>query len=437
MRQENKFMIHIFATHLFFAVTVAWLLRDQRIWIILVEAVTLVSLIYGIKKIHDLFSSLKLLRSGREFIAEGDLTSQLTETGQIEVDELIQVYNIMIKNLREQRVQTQEQNYFMEKLLSSSPSSVIILDYDENISYMNPAAVTCLGISNQAAKGQPIHNLDHPLAGELDSLNTNDFHIAAMPGGRRFRCHRNFFIDRGFRRDFYLFDELTEELHRTEKTSYEKLIRMMSHEVNNTVATTNSLLQSCLGFADQLSNYERLDYETALRTVIQRADQLNQFMSHFAEVVRIPLPEKNAVEPDSILKEVITALKSELSDRQIWLQWTEDSKLPAIPMDRAQMERVFLNILKNAMEAIGSDGGMITIRTESDGYGHQIQIEDSGPGISEAVKKRLFTPFFSSKETGQGIGLTLVREILTMHAFDFSLDSKPGHGACFTIRFNG
>ena len=98
------------------------------------------------------------------------------------------------------------------------------------------------------------------------------------------------------------------------------------------------------------------------------------------------------------------------------------------------MEQVFINIIKNAMEAVGTDG-TITVRSGRDNSKYFLAIEDTGGGISEEVRKNLFTPFFSTKDFGQGIGLTLVQEILNRHNFDFSLEGKTGNSTRFTIYF--
>jgi hypothetical protein len=101
------------------------------------------------------------------------------------------------------------------------------------------------------------------------------------------------FLDRGFHRHFVLMEELTEELRQSEKAAYEKLIRLMSHEVNNSVASANSLLHSCLNYKDQLEVEDREDYEVALAVVISRTEQLNAFMKSFADVVRLLKPQFN------------------------------------------------------------------------------------------------------------------------------------------------
>ena len=104
------------------------------------------------------------------------------------------------------------------------------------------------------------------------------------------RVQRGTFLDRGFARSFLLLEELTEELRQSEKAAYEKLIRMMSHEVNNSVGASSSLLQSSLSYSAQLSGDDRADFERALQIAIDRMGQLNVFMRSFADVVRLPPP---------------------------------------------------------------------------------------------------------------------------------------------------
>ena len=103
-------------------------------------------------------------------------------------------------------------------------------------------------------------------------------------------------------------------------------------------------------------------------------------------------------------------------------------------MDKNQMEQVFVNIIKNAMEAIGENGA-ITIHLGKKGGRSFVIIEDTGSGLTSEIRANLFTPFFSTKENGQGIGLTLIQEILSQHRFEFSLDSQPGQSTQFTILF--
>jgi signal transduction histidine kinase len=242
-------------------------------------------------------------------------------------------------------------------------------------------------------------------------------------------------LDQGHSRTFYIIEELTEEIRKTEKAAYEKLIRMLSHEVNNSLAAANSLLNSCLHYKDQLRMEDRADFETALTVAIARTEHLNSFMKSFANIVKLPLPERTFTDVKRLLQNLASLLGAELSQRKICLVWDVRVEPEPVLMDEHQMEQVFLNVLKNAVEAIDKDG-TITIRLGKTGKKDFVAIEDTGHGVSDEAKRNLFTPFFSTKENGRGIGLTLVQEILTQHKFEFALESKPGQPTRFTIVFN-
>ena len=123
----------------------------------------------------------------------------------------------------------------------------------------------------------------------------------------------------------------------------------------------------------------------------------------------------------------------QLAARRIEVDWIEFAESGPSLLDRNQIEQVLLNVVKNAMEAIGVDGRIrLSLRAER---GHLVlTITDSGPGLPDTVRGRLFTPFFSTKRDGRGLGLTVVREILTQHRFEFALDNAEGGGTSFRMR---
>ncbi len=138
--------------------------------------------------------------------------------------------------------------------------------------------------------GRRLESLTSPLGKALADLAPGDAQLVGMLGARRVKCHHGTFIDRGFPRSFLLIEELTEELRQFERAAYEKLIRVMSHEVNNTVAASNSLLHSSLAYAGELAPGNRDDFEQAIGIVIERTEQLGSFMRRFADVFRLPPP---------------------------------------------------------------------------------------------------------------------------------------------------
>ena len=252
-----------------------------------------------------------------------------------------------------------------------------------------------------------------------------------MLGARRVKCHHGTFIDRGFPRSFLLIEELTEELRQFERAAYEKLIRVMSHEVNNTVAASNSLLHSSLAYAGELAAGNREDFEQAIGIVIERTEQLGSFMRRFADVFRLPPPLTRPQNLVPMLQGMSRLLAANDNERGISWIWELQATAIRVEVDRGQFEQALVNILKNAIEAI--DGtGTITIQLSSAAGRSTLAIEDTGPGIAAEAQSNLFTPFFSTKPHGQGIGLTLVQEILSAHGFDYGIE-RTGHG---TTRFS-
>ena len=422
---RHKFLLYLLFLHLALAgVAIFWLWKD-RIWLLAVEAFFVISFILARKLFRALFQPLDLLMTGVEFIKDKDFTSKFSEVGQPEMDKLISVYNRMIDQLREERTRVQEQHYFMDKILRASPSGIITFDFDEKIMLVNPSAALMLQTAPENLTGKKLAELRTPLAEALNQLKIGESQVIPFQGRRRVKCQKSQYLDRGFTRHFILLEELTEELRRSEKTAYEKLIRMMSHEVNNSIGAVNSLLHSFLNYKSQLRDDDRQDYETALQVAIARTEHLNAFMRSFADVVRLPLPQRQPCDLHELLRNIALLMSAESQKRNIVWKWEIGEALEPILMDKNQMEQVFVNICKNALEAIGENGAII-VRMGKKGGRSFVIIEDTGAGLTPEVRAHLFTPFFSTKENGQGIGLTMIQEILRQHKFEFSLDSQPG-----------
>lgn len=432
MSLRRKFILYLVLTHVLFCLTAVALLAQRSLWLFAFEAVFIISLSIGIKLVSDLFGTLELINTGAQFIHDGDFTARLVEVGQPEMDHLVDIYNRMIDHLREERTRAQEQHYFLGKLLTASPAGILTLGFDGHIALANPSSEALLQCPADSLLGKKLSETNAPLLHELPALAVGEARVLPLFGRRRVKCQKSHFLDRGFPRQFILLEELTEELRQTEKVAYEKLIRLMSHEVNNTVGAANSLLHSCLHYSEQIKPEDRPDFETAINVVISRTNQLGAFMKSFAEVVKLPAPNLQPCDVLHLLADIAHLFRAEAARRQIEIVWDVQTALPPIAADRVQLEQVFLNLLKNALEAIG-EKGRITLGTGLQNNRAFVMIEDTGCGLSPEVRAHLFTPFFSTKEHGQGIGLTMVQEILDAHQFDFALESEPGQPTRFTI----
>ena len=413
MTLRTKFILYLVAVHLALAAIASFVLQQRPPLIFAIEGLLIVSIVIGWRLVNALFVPLDLIRTGAELISERDFTSHFTAVGQPEMDALISVYNRMIDRLRDERLSAEERHQFLQRLVEASPSGIVICDFDGNVEQMNPAA-------KRVATPE--------LLDALTPMHVGESKLIAGDLGRRLKVWRAEFRDRGFAKSFFLIEELTDELRLSEKAAYEKMIRMMSHEVNNSVGAVRSLLESSLRYAPQIGDADREDFVHALTIASSRIDALNQFMRGFADVVRIPQPRRAPVAVRALIAEIVALLKPELDERGIALQTSMNGEMTA-DIDKHQFEQVIVNILRNAMEAVDRDGKIdIALR---DGV---LTIADSGPGIAADVTGDLFTPFFTTKRDGRGLGLSVVQEILTNHGAAFWLQNRKEGGAEFGIR---
>lgn len=432
MSLRAKIVAYLVLIHVVLGVISFIALRESRWLLLAVEALFVLSILLGAMLVRSFFIPLDLIRTGAELMSERDFTSQFREVGQPEMDALIRIYNQMIERLRDERLTLQERNYFLDRLLSASPAGVLTLDFDGKVSSLNPAARELLQVPDEEALGHPLTQIG-PLGEALAAVPVGGSRVVSH-GPRRLKVSRAEFFDRGFPRTFLLIGELTEELRASEKAAYGKLIRMMSHEVNNSVGAVSSLLDSFRGYGADLSEEDRRDFLGAIDVAVNRMERLGAFMNGFAEVVRLPEPDRRPCDLRQLLEEILLLLRPELERRRIRAEWMANGPVPPVDLDRNQIEQVLVNVLKNAMESIGEDG-RIGLRLVSDGERPVLAISDSGPGIPEGVQPLLFTPFFSTKRDGRGLGLTLIREILIAHGAGFGLENRPEGGAEFRVRF--
>lgn len=432
MKLRTKYLLFVIILHLI-ALVLTWIIFEQnRIFFIASEIFILISIGISWSLYKQLIQPLKSLMQGVDAIKDRDFNVKFLPTGKYEVDQLIDVYNQMIDQLRTERTLQEEQHFFLEKLILTSPTGIIILDYDQNIQQINPKALQILGLDEKSLLNHPVTDLPEYLLKHLQNLKAGETKTIKLGGATTYKLQRAHFVDRGFARDFIMMEELTAEILAAEKNVYGKVIRMMAHEVNNTIGPVNSIIDSALK-TDQLWKGHHSDpLKDALQVALDRNQNLNLFMRNFADLVKLPQANKKRVDLNELIQSIVKLLELRAAERNIKID-TDLSREPFyISADEQQLEQAFINIVKNGMEAIDEHG---IIRLVTDPHSRRLVIADSGKGISTEQSENLFTPFYSTKKDGQGIGLTLVREILINHGFEFSLKTVAERQTEFTIIF--
>ena len=338
------------------------------------------------------------LIGGMELVRELDLTTRLAPSGQHETDIIVRTFNDLLGRLRSEHLRLEEQYTFLNLLIDASPMGVIQCDLDGNTTSMNPAAREMLSPSIE----ETIHAL--PL-GETTTVR--------IPGGPQlFRISHLSFPDRGFQHPFFLIESLTSEIRLAEKAAYERVIRMIAHEVNNSVA----------GIIGSLTGDEA-----------ERLTALSSFVSRFAEVVKIPQPQLQLCDLSEEVEDCRPFLENLCTQAHVHINFRLTDEAVPVHLDTVLFQQVLINIVKNAVESIGTTQGLVTLEVTTPAT---LTITDNGHGIPPAIAKNLFTPFFSTKPQGQGLGLLLIRDILTSHHCTFNLLTDPeDHLTRFTIQF--
>lgn len=460
MSLQGRLGAYILAVHLPPLACAALLLPRHPLLFVGAELLLLASLAAGWRLMRRALAPLDYTRRFRDLLQDQHYANRMAppESGKPgELGELVAMFNTMLAALHRERLMAGEQQGLLDRLLEATPSAVLVFDYDGAISLVNASAAGLLGLDQ--AQGKRLADL-HPsdrapvpaadareherrrdLAAQLDTLASGESRLLTDRDGRRYRAQRGHFYDRGFARDFLFVEELTTELEDSERATYARLVRVLAHEVNNTVAATRSVLDSLLFYRNQLADGDAADFSTAIDAVRRRNVSLGEFIDRFTRVVKMPEPELRPASLRAIVDDILWLNREACGARGIDLRWARCDEIKPIAMDAQLMEQALLNIVKNAIEAVqgrqarGVPGGHVHLALEARGAHAVLSVVDSAGLLGEVAPRRLFTPFFTTKPGGQGIGLMFVREVLNRHGFGYALETTSEGETRFEIRF--
>jgi nitrogen fixation/metabolism regulation signal transduction histidine kinase len=396
-----------------------------------VTALMIATLAFLILFYQKVVHPMQSISNGMDLLREQDFSSRLRSVGQHEADKVVAIFNKMMEQLKNERLRLREQNQFLDLLIKASPMGVMVLDFDGRVTELNPAAFKIMGVNHlDEVKGKQLSELKETLQIDLTDIPMHETRTISLHDGSVYKCTLESFIDRGFPRPFYLIESLTDEVRRAEKKAYERVIRMIAHEVNNTTAGITSTLDTVQEELKTLP--ETNDMREAMQVCIDRSFSMSEFITNFADVVKIPKAVLYPVNLNEQIKSLTRFMEVMCLKRNIKLTFIPDEALPLLQLDASLFEQVLLNIIKNSVESIEEDGE-ITITTNAQNL--SLEIADTGKGISKEIESKLFNPFFSSKPMGQGLGLLFIREVLSQHDCSYSLRTYDDGLTRFVVRF--
>lgn len=372
----------------------------------------------------------QVMAMGMDLLREQDYNSRLAPVGQPDADRIINLFNDIVARLKVEALKVREQNHFLDLLIEASPLGIVSLGDRDVVQTRNSMACRLLG---EDPAGVALKDLKSPLAEVCMRLGNDESETIRLSDTMVYRCTRVQFMDRGMPRPFLLIEILTDEVRRAERDAYGKVIRVIGHEVNNSMASIRSLLQLLLEIKPWGDDEEELGQ--AVEGCVHRAALLSDFISSYTRVVKIPPARLEKIPLSDAVAHMQPFLTSMASSAGVGITFTYPDKPDEAGIDISLMEQAVINIVKNAIESIRSAGdpesGRINVIVSE---GRRLTVTDNGGGISPEASQKLFTPFFSTKPSGQGLGLMFVAEILHRHNATFSLRTE-GAETRFEIAF--
>lgn len=355
---------------------------------------------------------MRTIARGVELLREQDFASRIAPVpANPWANHIVGLFNRMMDQLRAERLRLREQNHFLDLLVKASPMGVVLMDLDGHPTETNPAADSFLA--------------DPWLKKRIMDVPRGQTQVIQQNGRCILRVSHLTFMDRGFGHPFLLIESLSDEVRKAEREAYGRAIRMISHEVNNTLAGTVTILDLLQQSAPDNEQRNMLD------TCSNRYRQMSRFVTRLADVVRIPEPTRQRVSVQDFVLAQQRFLETLCSGFGIRLDLDLCGRPVMTLMDTTLMEQVVINVVKNACESTPRGGNVRLCVSDNPA---SLRVVDHGCGIPPEEEQNLFTPFHSTKPGGQGIGLMLVQEVLSRHGFAFSLHSMGGE-TVFSVQF--
>ncbi len=372
---------------------------------------------------------LQLLVNLLGALREGDysLRGASARPGHMLGDVMLEV-NALGETLQRQRLSAVEATALLSSVLSEIDVAIFAFDDADRVRLLNRAGAELLERPTSELIGRRASEigLAEYLGGEAPRVLDRVF--AGARG--RWEVRRSEFRQDGRPHRLLVLADLSRALREEERQAWQRIVRVLSHEINNSLAPIQSIARSVQRILDREleGNSRSVEVREGLTIVASRAESLGRLMSEYARMARLPRPVPEPIDIHELVHGV-----TELEKRVPVNVQAAQSQGAQLNGDRGQLEQLLINVIRNAAEASLETGGGVTIQWRQSGDAVEILVEDDGPGIADAAN--LFVPFFTTKPNGSGIGLALSRQIAESHGGTLSLENRePGGGARATLR---
>src|SRR3954470_12736257 len=358
-------------------------------------------------------------------LGEGDFSIRARGArGGDPLGEVMIEVNTLVETLRHQRLDALEATTLLRKVMAEIEVAVFTFDEERELKFVNRAGARLIGQVSERMLGRRAEELglEDCLEGEAPRvINT------AFPGGvGRWEIRRSSFRQGGRPHELLVLSDLSQPLREEERQAFQRLIRVIGHEMNNSLAPIKSIAGSLSTITerDPLPSDWREDVQRGLSVIASRSESLSRFMSAYARLAKLPPPKLAPIDVSAVVDRVVTLEKGHN------IQIAGGARV-TIQGDGDQLEQLLINLVRNAVDAVRETGGAVRVgwhRLPSSPPAVELWVEDEGPGLSNTGN--LFVPFFTTKPGGSGIGLVLCRQIAEAHSGTLMLENRDYRVGC-------
>ena len=404
---------------------------------------------------------LQALAEKTREVASGHLDVRLDEISRDEIGALMESFNQMTLKLRESHlaleashreleranVESLQRRNHMEIVLQRIAAGVISLDEEDRITTVNRAAEEMLGISREKVLHRRygeivdeqhmdiVQSVVAELAREGKDSLQREIHLSLDGRVLSLNIHVNMLRDEEGR---YLgmvvvFDDLTELQKAQRMIAWKEVARRIAHEIKNPLTPIKLSAQRLRKrYLPQMGEGREL-LEECTHTIVEQVDHLQNLVNEFQQFARMPSAQPTPQDPNPLVRDVMALYRE--SHPRVEIQFEAGEGIPMVPLDREQFHQVLINLVNNALAVLPEEGGCIQFRTSFNKGLRVVRLEvaDNGPGIRPQDKERLFEPYFSTRESGMGLGLPIVRSIVADHGGYIRVLDRQPRGTRFVI----
>jgi nitrogen fixation/metabolism regulation signal transduction histidine kinase len=413
------------------------------------------SIFLGLISAYQIFSLLRYVtRTNRDLnrfllsIKHSDFsqsyTNQLKGSG---FDELNTAFSEVTKEFQQAKIEKEEHFRFLQTIIDHVGIALIAFNPDGEVELINNATKKLLKIP-RLGNIKDIESISSRLTDKLGSISPGDKDLVKFKQGDnllQLSIYATGFILRQQQLTLVAMQNIQSELEEKEMISWQNLIRVLTHEIMNSITPIASLASTATGLLEDNKeckipedvNEVIIDVRHAVKTIEKRSKGLITFIDNYRKLTRIPKPDFKIVQVKDLFERVEILMKKQFEHHSIKFNTAVDPESLTITADPALTEQVLINLCKNSVEAVsGVSRPKIKLKAGTDGIGNPIvKVIDNGKGIAEEVAERIFIPFFTTKPEGSGIGLSLSRQIIRMHKGTIGVISTPGERTVFKLRF--